>query len=256
LSHDWSKKFLPKWEKANTFTKDGITYIELPAIKIGDMAVLFSRPADTVNFDFSKSGTLTSLLIVKGQKNYNMYAMTILADTSYLKGDYSKLANNTYQKMDKDFTGSVFFNQMDGTVVNGWRYKNGTIVRWLSPYTPTGNQTVQSINDNKLNVNADAPPCGASETTTLWEDCSYYENSPNVLFNCFTYTTTSVSYSCGYIGVSGPSGGTTAAPPPCVVPPPTAAQDAIQSKGLVINVAMPPPGGGSTTPPLYLVLQV
>src|SRR5579872_7006070 len=39
LSRDWSKKFFPVWSRANVFTEDGMTFIELPATKAGDMAV-------------------------------------------------------------------------------------------------------------------------------------------------------------------------------------------------------------------------
>ena len=78
-THDWSKRFFPDWAKANTYIAGGITYIELPATQVGNMAICFSKPKDTTKFDFSRSGSKTSLLIVKDQNMLSMYAMTIVA---------------------------------------------------------------------------------------------------------------------------------------------------------------------------------
>jgi hypothetical protein len=247
--HDLSKKFLPNWAKANTFTKDGITYIEIPAIKNGDMAISFTKPKDTVNFDFSRSGSLTDLVIVKGQNNFNMYVMTILADTSYLKGDYSKLAKNTYQKLDTNFTGAVFFNKMDGTFVNGWRYRDGVIIRSLSPYTGTSGQTIQSVSDNKLKVNFESP-CGAIVGVTVYEDCYQFPSGESL---CYISSDVSVMDDCPYAagGSSGGPGGGISSPSPCSPPP---ANASINTGHLTVNVAMPPPGGGSTCAPATITI--
>jgi competence protein ComGC len=35
----WSQTFIPDWTQANTYIIDSLTYIELPAIKRGDMAM-------------------------------------------------------------------------------------------------------------------------------------------------------------------------------------------------------------------------
>jgi hypothetical protein len=238
-----------------------VTYIEIPALKKGDMAMSFSNP-DPKKFDFSKSGTLTSLLIV----NYKMYAMTILADSEYLKGNYNKLKDNTYQKMEKDFSGSVFFSLMDGTFVNGWRYQNGTITRQYSPYTSNHN-VILTTGRLKVDVAGIPPGCGAIITVTLWEDCAYLGSDVNFQnpFDCHYYTTTDVVADCPVSapsgGSSGGSGGTAPPPPPCIPPnlvpptptaPPTTpsgtpAEASTRSK-LVINVALPPPGGGTPAP--------
>lgn len=253
--HDWSKKFAPYWSKAKIFTEDGTTFIELPAVKNGDMALLFDHLKDTVNYDFSRSGTMTDLLIIKQQGSFAMYAMTIQADSSYLNGNYSRVYNNSYQKMDTNFTGAVLFHQMDGTFVNGWRYSKGRLTRQLSLATPD-NPTVQN---NKLKVNVTEPipaGCGAIIIVTLWLDCS-----PD---GCYTYTTTDIYADCSYQGYSSGSGGSggssgsggTTPPPPCVPPPATTppgdgthppAEAFVKGK-LLINVAAPPDGGGTTTP--------
>jgi hypothetical protein len=245
-SNDWNKMFKPYWAKANKFTQDGMTIVELPALKEGNMAMSFLK-VDSSKFDFSKSGSLTSLLIIEYQNNFTMYAMTILADSSYLKGDYSKLQNNTYQKKDKDFTGRVYFNRMDGSLVNGWRYINGKITATITAGSNSNSsgQAIQSI--NKMRTDVAEASCSIYIVSTYWQSCDYWDNAPDVLFNCTYYTTTQAYPECDITDPSTGSGGGTTPPPPCV-PPPAVAVLSIRNGGLVINVAAPPTGGGGTTP--------
>ena len=109
---------------------------------------------DPNHFNFAKSGSLTSLIIVNKKGTFYVYAMTIIADSSYLKGDYTKTANNTYRTRDKDFTGNVFYNRMDGTFVNGWRYDNGKITGALNIATSggTGTPVLQSTGSPHVNT--------------------------------------------------------------------------------------------------------
>src|ERR1700740_728563 len=145
------RKLFPLWAKATIFTQDGLTFIELPATKKGDMAMSFKKVKDTANYDFSRSGTMTDLLIVQIQNSFSMYAMTIMADSSYLKGNYNKVYQNSYFKMDTSFTGAVLFNRMDGTFVNGWRYQNGKVTRQLSA-APAGSTAIQVSGKRQLDV--------------------------------------------------------------------------------------------------------
>ena len=96
-AQDWSKTFSPYWDKANTFLIDSLTFIELPALKKGNMAMSLNPSIDPTKFNFNTSGSLTSLIIVNKSGVFYIYAMTILADSSYLKGDYHKVSNNTYR---------------------------------------------------------------------------------------------------------------------------------------------------------------
>ncbi|MBS1519960.1 MAG: hypothetical protein JST50_03100, partial [Bacteroidetes bacterium] len=225
--------------------------IEMPAIQVGNMAICFSKPKDSTKFDFSRSGSKTSLLIVKVQNAMNMYAMTIVADSSYLKGNYNKLANNTYQKIDTNFTGTVFFNQMDGTFVNGWIYKSGVITRQLSPSTSSNSQAIQSLNSGKLHVDEEEPGCGAIVSVTVYEDCYTYPSGSSI---CYITNDTNVEEDCppSSGGTGGTTGGGGGGASPCTVPPANSSVQPVvinssSPRGFTVNVAMPPPGGGSTT---------
>jgi hypothetical protein len=222
-SADWSKIISPYWSKATAFTsKKGLNIVEAPALKKGDMAFARNMPANLSKYDFSQSGSLTSMLILKQGKQHAAYAMTILGDSSYIKGDYSKLANNTYRKKDKDFTGWVLYHQLNGTFVNGWRYVNGkvTAAAHYNPGTATSTQAVQSVSTPQVNV------LQTCDITIVWEIFSLcsYANSDVTLSSpqdC-TYTARFVgAYStCSDVPATDPSGGTQTAPapptPPCV----------------------------------------
>jgi hypothetical protein len=222
-SADWSKIISPYWSKAIAFTsKKGLNIVEAPALKKSDMAFARNMPANLSKYDFSQSGSLTSMLILKQGKQHAAYAMTILGDSSYIKGDYSKLANNTYRKKDKDFTGWVLYHQLNGTFVNGWRYVNGkvTAAAHYNPGTATSTQAVQSVSTPQVNV------LQTCDITIVWEIFSLcsYANSDVTLSSpqdC-TYTARFVgAYStCSDVPATDPSGGTQTAPapptPPCV----------------------------------------
>src|SRR3984957_9182114 len=47
----WNQTFVPYWDKANTYTIDSLPYIELPALKRGDMAMSY-QSVNPASFNF------------------------------------------------------------------------------------------------------------------------------------------------------------------------------------------------------------
>jgi hypothetical protein len=192
-SSDWNKKFRPDWPEAQIFDENDATIIEIPALKNGEMTLSFSRP-DAVNVDFNKSGTTTSLLIVKRKMEFNLYAMTIVASASHLKANDGKPPINNYRKKDKNFEGAVFFNKMDGTFVGGWRYQNGKPTRQLYPL----GANCSRIHTGGGGVKADGEfPSGRIPliTVALWEDRIYHKNDPTAYYGN-TYIVTNACADC------------------------------------------------------------
>jgi len=240
---DWSKTFSPYWAQAQTFVQDSLTIIEMPALKKGNMA-LTTAQTGTGSFDFATSPSVTSILIVIYKGYINAYAMTIMGDPTYLQGNYSKLTNNTYRKKDKNFTGLVLYNAMNGTFINGWKYVNGSVTSPLTllPAT-TGTLTTNAISKKQIDV---SEPCTV-ETIEYWEDCSYYEDDidDSNPFDCYVYTMQgNYTSDCG-TGTSSSGGGITP-PPPLKCTPPTVSESSIKGR-LIIDVTAPPTGGGGTT---------
>jgi len=247
-TQDWSKAFSPYWAEANTFVIDSLTFIELPALKKGDMAMSLRSGIDPKSFNFSKSGSLTSLIIVNKNGMFYLYAMTILADSTYLKGDYTRVKHNTYRNREADFTGEVFYNRMDGSLVNGWKYTNGLITGAISPAAAGSNpgQVTQSIDKKHVDVFQETD-CSTTTTTTYWESCDYYVDDEfyENPFNCSYYTTSSSVTTCTTIT----SGGGSSAPSPCTMPTggtTNPSNVSVENTKTIIDVAQPPPGGGST----------
>jgi len=237
-TQDWTKAFSPYWAKANTFVIDSLAFIELPALKKGDMAMSLRSGIDPKSFNFSKSGSLTSLIIVNKKGTFYLYAMTILADSAYLKGDYNKVKRNTYRNRDGDFTGEVFYNRMDGSLVNGWKYTNGLVTGAISPAAAGSapGQVTQSIGKKHVDVFQETD-CTTTTTTTYWESCDYYVDDEfyEYPFNCSYYTTASSVTTC----TTTTNGGSPSAPPPCT--PPTGTPDptgiSVQNTKTIIDVA-------------------
>jgi len=192
-SGDWNKKFRPDWLDAQGFYECENLIIEIPALKNGEMTLSFSGP-DTPDIDFNKSGTITSLLIVKRKAGFNLYAMTIVASAAHLKANHGRLGNNTYQKKDENFEGAVFFNKMDGTFVNGWRYQNGKVTRQLYPLS--ANRSGVRLTGKRIKPDAELSSYRSSLTlVALWEDRLYSGDNSNA-YNCNTYITTNVYADC------------------------------------------------------------
>jgi hypothetical protein len=253
-TQDWSKTFSPYWDKANTFLIDSLTFIELPALKKGNIAMALNSKVNPAQFNFNTSGSLTSLIIVNKSGNFYIYAMTILADSGYVKGNYNKVKNNTYRYRDKDFTGMVYYDRLDGSFVNGWQYTNGVITAAISPAAPGTPVTrvVQSANSKKNIDLAQVIDCQTTTTTIYWEQCSYYTNDVNDAhpFNCFNYTTSSSNTVCSTINSPGGStGGSPATPPqqPCTPPADSSSSPSVQTARTIIDVAAPPGTNGSTS---------
>jgi len=190
---DWNQKFKPEWGGAQKFNECGTTIIEIPVHKNGEMTLSFSRPGNP-ELDFDRSGTVTSLLIVKRKTDFDMYAMTIVASAAYLKANHGRPGNNTYQKKEKAFEGAVFFNKMDGTFVNGWRYQNGEATRQLYPaganyqrtrWMDKKHKTVEELSSGRRSLTV----------ATLWEDPIYPGGNP-VAYKFNTYITTNVYADC------------------------------------------------------------
>ena len=192
LYTDWNQKFKPNWLKAQLFNEAGVTMIEIPVLKNFEMTMYFFRDG-TTEYDFNKSGTITSLLIAGRQGDFSVYAMTIIASPSYLSANPGELRNNTYQKKDKDFEGVVFFNKMDGTFVNGWHFQNGKVTGQL--YQLGVNYLETLACEKCKSSNESLPGPGSLIAVTLWEDHIYAGNDPTI-YNCNTYITTNVYAEC------------------------------------------------------------
>ncbi len=252
----WTDVLSPYWDKGVVFESKKMDFIEFPALKSGDVS--FSTKSVNPNlFNYKKSSSISSILIIKRQGVYSAYTMTILADSAYLKGDYGKITNNTYSHREKDFTGLVLYHSLNGSFVNGWQYIDGVVTNAVyekQVSSTGGNKGVQIVNGLKLNKQV----CDAVQITTYWEDCAYYTNDLTYSnpFDCKYYQTTKIYTSCADDGTGGGNGSESTPPicPPANTPPGGEPVE-VSAKGIPkkVRVYQPPvtpidPSGGINPP--------
>jgi len=135
---DYSQHTRPDWRHSASYKRFNKNVIEIPI----DPAtpVLSQLKNNTNNTTYAdKENSRSSFLILNDGTNYQAYIMTIIADPAYLKGDRSKLKNNTYNHRDTDFTGMVFYFTPKGQYVSGYAYKNGRRIKPASANAQTAN---------------------------------------------------------------------------------------------------------------------
>lgn len=140
---DLSQRIKPDWQHTATYARLGKDVIEMPIDPDSKFGSILKKKVN--NHTYSKSYTRSSYLLLKGEKGYQAYIMTIIGDSSYIKGDPGKLANNTYRQHDADFSGLVLYFTPKGKYVNGYAYKNGQLVTPSQPAQTSGKTQVQLV---------------------------------------------------------------------------------------------------------------
>lgn len=171
--------------------------------------------------------------------------MTIIADSTYLKGNLSKLANNTYRKHDADFSGVVMYFTPKGAFVSSFGYYNGKLLPPLGQGSTSSTQAVQSVNTSALKT-TEEPSC------LDWYLETYIDGE--LVSSVYLYTTCPQVSTGGGGGGSGGGAGTSPTPAPCI-PPQSKDPNAITGH-LVIDAPIgseppPPADGGNPAPVNY-----
>jgi len=149
---DISKFTSPNWDHANTYDRLGSHVVELPldSTHLININTVSGTGGRYKNNSLSRSW----FLILNKTGTYTAFVMTVIADSGYIKNDFKKLQNNTYQKRDKDFSGTLLYSTPTGKLLKGWQYKSGKITGVILPtVTTTGSNAVQGIG-TKLKTNS------------------------------------------------------------------------------------------------------
>ncbi len=252
-----SQLITPGWQHPATYSRLGSNVIEMPLGNNGSINMALSnQPGGKAVYKNAYSRS--SFLLLKDSTGYNAYVMTIIADSSYLKNDLTKLDHNKYNKHDSDFSGVVLYFTPKGKFLSGWFYKNGSISGALSSTqttytlinTPGNGLTTQSLQTNELSA---ITTCQYWYQTVTAGGVTY---GPTLLDeSCTTtYYDSGGSTSTGTTGTSGNSGSSPSTPIPCTVPG-SSASAAVSNGHLIIDVAQPQPtpigstGDGGYPPP-------
>jgi len=103
---DLSQLIKPDWQHSTSYVSDNKNVIEMPVDPGSKFASTFKIGNKSLNKAYSRS----YYLLINDSKKYDAYILTIIADSSYVNNDLSKLAHNTYRKQDADFS-ALFYTK-------------------------------------------------------------------------------------------------------------------------------------------------
>jgi hypothetical protein len=242
IKSDLSQVIKPDWSKNATYNRFNKQVIELPIDPSSKFTPTLNNK--TTGWSSNSAYSRSSFILLNNGSNWDAYVMTLIADSTYLKNDLSKLDRNKYNKRDANYSGLLLYFTPNGKYLGGWRYKDGQIV---SSGSENGSDIkVQSISTSRLKP-------------TYVECWDYWLSSPSGDVMIYLFTSCSVgdggTGSNGGSGSGGGSGGggggsgsgggsSPTPPPPCNGAPPI-----IHSSGNLIVNNVPPDGGGFPPPP-------
>jgi hypothetical protein len=187
-------KFSPLWDKAFNSNDDKYEVIETPLS-------FDHNPGFASSSDQSKSKVngITRMLILKDKKSGEIKSALMHVFSN--SGTEDK--NITYSKGKQDFTGTVFFTDLDGNFVNGWQYEKGKITG------KSNNQIVSTNSGGKAVLPTD---CTTVETLWFERDCTDYANGTSKC-SPWVYIGSTFQTFCTIEGGGGGTGGGGYVPP-------------------------------------------
>ncbi|MFD0794993.1 hypothetical protein ACFQZX_15330 [Mucilaginibacter litoreus] len=246
-NHDLTQWIKPDWQHPNAYIRNGESVIEMPI----DPASKFASSVKLNTKRFNPKYSRSYYLVIHDSTKYNAYILTIVADSSYVGNDLSKLGHNTYRKHDADFTGSVLYFTPKGDYLGGYGYNNGKLMEPGTPEVKAGSQQINSVHTDDLKDNYMKQEC------TDWY-IVYYKDGEYWYDEYLTTTCTMVDDGSGQ---GGGGSGPPPPPPPCpagshpgppvirpCIPPAVASVDN-GNKVAVNYVPPPPPPGDDGLPP-------
>ncbi len=138
----------PDWERSKVTKRKSKKYQYVETQLFHEKKFNFLTPETYEKYRSTKNPKYKQSLtrmIVEMDKETNTkrgFLMTIVPDASYLElTNFKPFKKVTYAKRDKDFSGLIFYHDLNGNFVGGWRYKDGKITHTMSPKcdSDTGN---------------------------------------------------------------------------------------------------------------------
>ncbi len=168
-------------------------------------------------------GSLTRMVFLKSKTDGEIlnFLMTIVGDNNYHHNKGFQLSKNSYLSKEKNFSGYVFYHDMNGNFVNGWKYDKGSVM---------GRTTMKDGGNIPTQLKL-ATTCTEStiyywitictswyQTSNMYEGATYHSECINTIASFTTSTCTGDGNGGGTsTGSGGTSGGYTPTPP---LPPP------------------------------------
>lgn len=134
----------PRWDEAKEYNRMQYEVVETPIYTHGAYLILDNETESHWQSDkkqsYIRNNAHLVVLLNKKTKETRSFIMVSIGTYEYLKNTRT-IGKNNYLYRQPDFSGSVFFYEVNGTFINGWRYSEGKIAASLSKITDLKKET-------------------------------------------------------------------------------------------------------------------
>lgn len=122
----------PDWCDGFTSQNDQVEVVEVGLLVQGSFGI--ATEASFKNWETTKNQkmirSLTRMVFLKYKKDgrIDQFLMTIVGDKEYHEKRVGRLAENSYLSREKHFSGYIYYHDITGNFVNGWKYEKGKLV--------------------------------------------------------------------------------------------------------------------------------
>ncbi|WP_343306726.1 hypothetical protein AAHN97_06400 [Chitinophaga niabensis] len=158
----------PYWRQATTYSKKGITYIEIPTVFLVKQSINVSTRSSKSEKKKEKhapTGGIQRLLLYKNKTDGNIKEIFInyVPDEGYLKSKGYDISGNRLNAIDDDYYGFIVYTRVDHSPLFMLRIENGKAKRMISLNKPGGSSARKANNGVNTNANYEC-----------WEYCTEY----------------------------------------------------------------------------------
>jgi hypothetical protein len=121
----------PQWQHVSVTRKDDYEAVEISIVS--ERGFGFIDPECMKKYEETKDNRYlqsnTRMVILKNRRTNDMegFLMTVVPGLAYLEStNFHPFRTNTYLNRDKKYNGYIFYHDLEGQFVNGWRYVDGT----------------------------------------------------------------------------------------------------------------------------------
>lgn len=155
----------PDWGSGATSKNSDIEVVETDLQVQGDFG--FADESSYSQWKVNKDNTLissvTRMVFMKNKKSgkIDQFLMTIVGNKDYHDNNAGQLVGNAYLKRDKHFSGHIYYHDLAGNFVNGWKYEKGKLVA-------ESTQTTGEV----LPIHLKSATCSTYTIYTIYVDCT------------------------------------------------------------------------------------
>ena len=147
------------WDSATT-TADSMFYVvEADAKMVHSVGYNFSDPSDK-----NKTNDYVRILILKNAQSYEITPVLMHINTEASGVNFSKIH---YRDIPNNFTGNIFYTNLQGDFINGFKYKGGQII---ANSKSNGSQTKSDLKIQLL-PDPGGQPCSVETIYLFFRDC-------------------------------------------------------------------------------------